>query len=225
MASSGVGRQLLYRCPECQRVWLQDGARRQLEFADGELEQIARSLSAQMEILPLALCPLCAWKKQMSMVYIDEYGSQDGDGKGFGLVWEAPEPVGAHLQAAILSQSWFLRHPWPSPDIITSHTRLRAVLCWLHETTQFPLVSQLTEDMSAWLAAGSPPGLGMTGTENWRWRGGLFQLPCPPLRDEALVLLAIALPQREVLVPADLIALWQTLAELLLLSGTLDQTP
>lgn len=225
LASSGIGRQLLLRCPDCQRVWLQDGARRQLDFAPGELEQIAQALSAQMEALPLARCRLCTWQQQRSLVDIDEYGSKDGDGRGFGLVWEAPEPVGAHLQAAILAQSWFLRHPLPSPDIITSPARLRAVLRWLCETTHFPLLIEMTEEIGAWLAAGSPPGFGMTGTENWRWKGGLFQLPCPPLHDEALVFLAIALPPREPLVLADLVTLWQKLADLLLLSGTLDQTP
>lgn len=225
VASSGIGRQVLYRCPECQRAWLQDGVRHQLELTPEELEQRAQSLSAHLEALPRERCRLCAWRQQISAVNIDEYGSKDGDGKGFGLIWEAPEPVGAHLQAAILGQSWFQHHPALSPDIITSHACLRAVLRWLCETTHFPLLTQMTEEISALLAAGSPPGFGMTGTEDWGWKGGLFQLPCPPLHDEALVFLAIALPPREPLILADLIALWQTLADLLLLSGTLEGTP
>ena len=225
VASSGIGRQVLYRCPECQRAWLQDGTRHQLELTPEELEQVAQSLSTRLETLPSERCRLCTWQKQISAVNIDEYGSKDGDGKGFGLVWEAPEPVGAHLQAAILAQSWSQSHPILNPDIITSHARLRAVLRWFHEATHFPLLTQMTEEMSSQLAAGSPPGFGMTGTEDWGWKGGLFQLPCPPLHDEALVFLAIALPRQEPLALDGLIVLWQTLVELLLQSGTLGNTP
>lgn len=222
-ASSGFGRRVLYRCPTCKRVWLQDGARRQLELSERDLAHLVRDLSARLDVLPVAPCRLRVFRARTGVMEIDEYGRKDGDGRGFGLNWEAPEPVGAHLLATIVARSWLVRQTRLAPDILTSPARLRAVLCWLSEAKSFPLGIVLTEVESAELARTNPPGFGMAGTADWQWRGGIFQLPCPPLRDEAIVSLAIALPPREPLEIPELIAFWQALAELLLLSDSVGE--
>ena len=220
VASSGTGRRVLYRCPTCQRVWLQDGARRQLEVSERELALLVRDLSARLDVLPVEPCRLCVFRARTGVMEIDEYGSRDGDGRGFGLNWEAPEPVGAHLLATIVARSWLLRQTRLAPDILTSPTRLRAVLRWLTEASAFPLGMVLTEVESAELARSNPPGFGMEGTTDWQWKGGIFQLLCPSLRDEAIVSLAIALPPCEPLAIPEVIAHGPPLAELLLLSGS-----
>lgn len=218
-ASSGLGRRVLYRCPACLRVWYQDGPRRLLDLDERQLAQLVQELSANLEALPSATCRLCLWQNVGCVVEIDEYGSKDGDGRGFGLNWEAPEPVGAHLLATIVSLTWLGRQTRLEPDILTTPTRFRAVLRWLVETTHFPLLAHLTEADSAALATTNPPGFGMTGTANWQWKGAHFQLPCPPLRDEAFVSLAIALPRTEPLDLQEVIHLWQLMAEMILLGG------
>lgn len=82
----------------------------------------------------------------------------------------------------------------------------------------------LSEAESPILARENPPGFGMSGTGDWQWKGGIFQLPCPPLRDNALVSLAIALPRVEEVNLPELIRLWQLLAELILSGGITGET-
>jgi hypothetical protein len=217
ISSSGSGRRVLYRCPSCNRIWLQDGPRWQFDLKGHELTQLVQELSANLDILPAATCRLCLFQRATGAVEIDEYGSKDGDGKGFGVNWEAPEPIGAHLLATIVARSWLARQTSLVPDIVTTPKRLRAVLRWLVETTHFPLLTLLAERDSAELARTNPPGFGMAGTETWQWKGAIFQLPCRPLRDEAIVTLAIALPRTEPLDLQNLVMLWQSLAELILL--------
>lgn len=222
LSTSGIGRRVLYRCPTCQRVWYQDGSRQRLDLEAHERMQFAQELSANLEALPLSTCRLCVVRNAGCVIDIDEYGSTDGKGKGFGFNWEAPEPVGAHLQAGIISSAWLVRQHKLEPDIVTTPKRLRAVLRWFTEITHFPLMVLFTEDHSDILARTNPPGFGMTGTAHWQWKGGLFRLPCPPLRDDALVSLSIALPRTEPLDIQELIHLWQMLAEVMLLSGITD---
>jgi hypothetical protein len=223
LSASGIGRRVLYRCSVCQRVWYQDGSQRQLDLAEPELTQLVQELSANLETLPLATCRLCILREAHCVIEMDEYGNTDGNGKGFGFNWEAPEPVGAHLLATVVSLSWLAQQPQFTPDIITTPARLRAVLRWLSETTHFPPMMLFTERESLALAQTNPPGFGMIGTDHWQWKGGMFQLFCPPLRDEALVSLAIALPRTEPLEMSTVIQCWQNVAEIILLSGMIDE--
>jgi hypothetical protein len=217
ISSSGLGRRVLYRCLSCNRIWLQDGSRWEFDLQGHKLAQLVQELSANLDALPVSTCRLCLFQTVTGAVEIDEYGNKDGDGKGFGVNWEAPEPVGAHLLATIVARSWLARQTNLVPDIVTTPKRLRATLRWLMETTHFPLLTVLTEEDSAELAQTNLPGFGMAGTETWQWKGAIFQLPCQPLHDEAVITLAIALPHTELLDLQNLIALWQSLAELILL--------
>jgi hypothetical protein len=180
--------------------------------------QLVQELSANLDTLPAATCRLCLFQSATGAIETDEYGSKDGDGKGFGVNWEAPEPIGAHLLATIVARSWLARQTSLVPDIVTTPKRFRAVLSWLVETTHFPLLTILTKEGSAELTRTNPPGFGMAGTATWQWKGAVFQLPCRPLRDEAIVTLAVALPRTEPLDLQNLIAIWQPIVELILLS-------
>lgn len=137
-ATTGVGRRVLYRCPNCQRIWYQDGPKIHLDLDASEQARLVQELSAHLEALPPATCRVCLWREARGVVEIDEYGSKDGDGKGFGFSWEAPEPIGAHLMAAIVSCSWLGQQTRLESDIVTSPRRLRAVLHWFVKTTHLP---------------------------------------------------------------------------------------
>src|SRR5581483_2928400 len=80
-ASDGVGVQVLYRCPVCQRIWLQDGSSVILDLRPDQVEFLARHVSADLARLPTSPCRLCVWRTGGASISIDEYQQ----GKEFGF--------------------------------------------------------------------------------------------------------------------------------------------
>ena len=134
---------------------------------------------------------------------------------GYGFSWEAAEPIGAHLLASVVAQSWLETQAQPPlPDVVLHPQKVRQVLLWLSQTHALQCIHVLSAQEAAFIAAGNPPGHQMSGTQGWQWRGGLFLPHCPPLNDVAILTLAIALPADEPLDLAGLVHLWQELAAL-----------
>jgi hypothetical protein len=202
-ASGGPGTRILYRCPDCGRPWLLDGAQILLRLEDQQIRQQAFELGADLAHLPTSTCRLCLFRHGLGSFEVDEYGSEGCI--GYGINWEAAEPVGAHLQASILAENALSRSPTsPQSHLVSNPRRARAVLTWL------------SEDEQALMAQVVPPGHGMSGTQGWQWKGAMFRQLCPPLGGIALTMLAIALPPQEPLDLPSLVALWQTMASLAL---------
>jgi hypothetical protein len=213
-ATSGPGRQILYRCSACGQPWLQDGAQVYLRLEPAQLDRVVAHLEAKLGQLPQATCRLCSFRGGLGSFEIDEYGKGQ---IGYGINWEAAEPVGAHLQATILAEAALRRSPVPpAPDVITRPHLARAVLTWLSRAERWPCIHLLDRQEQRMMAQGNPPGHGMSGTERWVWKGALFQQVCPPLRGTALTVLAIALPPEEPLEVDSLVTLWQGMAALAL---------
>jgi hypothetical protein len=211
-ASSGVGKQVLYRCPMCQHLWLQDGYQVRQRLSPEEITTQVLRLSVDQTRLPLATCRLCLFQAGSGAFEFDEY--RETSIIGYGINWEAAEPVGAHAQATILAESSM--RPQMVPDVVRDPKLARAVLTWLHQARVFPCVHVLDEQECAQIAINNPAGHGMTGTERWQWKGALFRLPCPPLGGAAIILLAFAQPPEQPLDIAGLVSLWQELAALAL---------
>lgn len=204
----GMGRRVLYQCNRCHNIWLQDGTQTQQVVGEDEVRAVAELLSADPSHLPEATCRSCVLALGKGVVEIDQYG---GGGEGFGFNWEC-EPLHAHFFATIASLAWLKTSPDLIPDVVSSPSKVRALLHWLSESTAFPHVHTISQDDSQWYAIGNPPGFGMPSTRHWLWKGAIFRMSCPPFAGHASVTLAVAMPPEE---PVDiplLIGTWQALA-------------
>lgn len=221
LAPQGVSRIVLYRCPLCGYPWLMQGDQPRLRMDDATLAFWVARLQANLQQLPPAVCRLCGFAQGTGILQVDEYGQ----GKAYGLTWEAETPQGAHLFAFITGMRWLERVQTAgtlaralSPVVLAPRT-YAAVLRWLADElgtrSTFACVHVLTAQDSQAFTRDIPPGHGASGTENWQWKGGAFLLDCPPLQDEAMVMLGIAQPASE---PGNLPLLldtWHELAELI----------
>lgn len=207
----GHGRRVLFVCPQCHQPWLMDGKTVRLRLAEQDLAALAGELHADITDLPACTCRLCALHSGTGIFEIDEYDA----GEAYGFNWEGHEPTGAHLLAVVNSLRWMAQpHHLPVPDVVLNPRRCRAVLHWLSSTRRFPSIGLLSAQDSADIAPGNPPGHGASGTERWQWKGAIFQLHCPPLDDEVMMILAMALPPQESLDVAILVETWKLLADL-----------
>jgi hypothetical protein len=125
LAPGGIGRQVLYRCPTCQQTWLLNGHQAHLRLEERAVKQWAQKLSADLTALPSATCRLCLFEAGMGAFEIDEYGG----GSGYGFSWEAAEPVGAHLLASVVAQSWLEAQPYPHPPMSFCTLKRHAKCC------------------------------------------------------------------------------------------------
>lgn len=214
-ASSGPGTRILYRCPDCGRPWLLNGAQTLLRLEDQQIRQQAFALGADLTHLPTSTCRLCLFRHGLGSFEFDEYGPEGRI--GYGINWEGAEPVGAHLQASVFAEDALSRSPTsPQPHLVSNPRRARAVLSWLSEVENWPCVHMLSAAEQVLMAQAVPPGHAMSGTEGWQWKGAMFRQSCPPLGGIALTMLAIALPLQEPLDIPSLVALWQAMASLAL---------
>lgn len=217
VSSDGIGRQLLHRCPLCQRVWLQDGKSLLLDLRPEQIQHFAQKLSADLDHLPSAICRVCLWQKRGGAVEIDEYGQ----GAGFGFSWEIPHPLVIHALSAILSQTELLRDA--KPDVVTQREKLLAVLRDLKDAHPPRTIQFLDQAFCRQHATENRPGFGQTGTEHWQWQGCFFMLPCPVLHGDAVVTLMLALPSTETFLPSRAFRIWQFLLELTLQGSMLGE--
>ncbi len=101
-ASTGRGIQALYRCGDCQRIWLQDGPVTSLELTKAQIEKLAMAVGARdLHQLPLLTCSICQYRNGQGRVCVDEYAQ----GQGFGLCWEMVRPTVLHAISAVQSQT------------------------------------------------------------------------------------------------------------------------
>jgi hypothetical protein len=220
-SSHGPGRIVLYRCPVCHHPWLADGNQVILRPDRPTLVLWQTRLQADLEHLPLAVCRLCGFASGRGVLQVDEYDA----GAAYGFNWEGETPSGAHLLAMIAGKGWLERQSSPAimaealSPIVLAQEVYGAVCRWfadeLRTRTHFPCVHVLSEEDSLVIAQGNPPGHGALGTQNWRWKGGVFLLECPPLHDEVLLMLGIALPEEEQVQIDRLLFIWQQLAALI----------
>ena len=209
-ASDGRGVQALYRCPSCQRVWLQDGQAALLEMDAEHIRRVAREVAADLTALPAGTCRRCLWRQGGGSVEIDEYDQ----GESFGFCWEIPHPVVVHATSALLSSRVSAAS---LPDVLTQRKRLRAVLQAAHQALPPRQIQQIPRLLCRLQEATLRPGFGQPGTQGWRWQGWRFLLPCPPLDERrAVVTLLLALPPAEPLSPGQVFRTWQLLLRLTL---------
>lgn len=217
-ASDGIGVKLLLCCPSCQRIWVQDGKRVELDLTEDQVRARAQELCADLTALPSCTCRRCLARTGGGVIEIDEYGQ----GKGFGFSWEYPSPHPIHALLVILSAHWIGHRTDPGavlPDIVTRPRKMRQVLTWFAELPASPPLTPLDAgdpELVSHLMSGNPPGFGQQGTEQWRWRTSMGVAPCPPLGGPALLLLALALPPAAAAAVGELFPTWQALARLTL---------
>jgi hypothetical protein len=220
-ASSGIGVQLLYRCPVCQRIWLQDGSSVILDLRPEQVQSFAQQLSADLTRLPASLCRPCVWRTGGVSIEIDEYHQ----GESFGLSWEILRPVVLHAISALLSSK--AASMWEShPDVLTRHEKLRAVLHAITQVARPQHIQRLPPVFGYLQALTVSPGLGQEGTAQWQWRGWAFRLSCPPLdaSGPTTVMVMLALPPTEQVTGEEVFRLWQQLVDLTLLCGILERS-
>jgi hypothetical protein len=188
---AGHGVRILWRCPSCERPWLQDARLPHgcmVRLNEPELTTIARDLQASLDDLPRATCRICTYAAGGELS-IDQYG----EGEGFGVSWEGAE--GTHLLGTVFSRAWAERQrEMPAAGIVTYPHGLRAVLGWLTTLPVMPNDAQIDPEHGALMALATPPGHGALGTEGWVWRGIICMLPCPPLGGASIVSLVEAMP-------------------------------
>lgn len=205
LASHGTGVRILYRCPDCQRIWLQDGRSVILDVTAEQVARLAREVRADPNHLPASACRLCLWKNGNGVISVDEYGA----GEGFGICWEIRQPVLIHAISALQSQkiaACFDIHP----DVLTQVSTFRAVLDSAQRAPQ-PALQELPRALCRWQAQELPPGLGQPG---WHWQGWCFTVCCPPLDHETVVTFMVASPPKQQrIAPSTAFALWQRLLE------------
>ena len=212
LASGGVGVRILYRCPTCQRIWLQDGKSVVLDADAEQVARFAQECRADLEQLPQLACRLCLWKNGGGSVSIDEYGGGDG----FGFCWEIPQPAVIHATSAILSAK--KAHLSDSrPDVLTQPEKLRAVVLAGQAAALPQQIQSLPAFVGQLQAAALPPGCGQPGTHDWIWQGWFFDFPCSPLGGDALVTLLLAHPPRERIAAQSAFHIWQQLLQVALL--------
>ncbi|GHO98669.1 hypothetical protein KSF_087170 [Reticulibacter mediterranei] len=205
----------LYQCPNCQQHWVQDGAQIRLRVGSAESDVLARTLQIDLDQVPQAPCRLCLFRAGADTGRFEE--NAYGRTQGYGLTWEAAEPVGAHLLISVLSEAFLLQSRLPpASHEIRDRSHVRQVLRWFIETEHLPCAHILDARDQRDMAAGLPPGHGMSGTERWQWKGAIFRGDCPPLQGIALITLALALPQEELLHLSSLLHLTKGMLELTL---------
>lgn len=219
---AGHGVRILWRCPSCNRPWLQDprlphGCR--IRLSNEDALRVAREVHATLDDLPRATCRLCCYAAGGELS-IDQYGAGDG----FGLSWEGVQPPGMHLLGAVFSVAWAERQrEMPHPGIVTQPRRLRAFLEWLAALPDVPEDGVMDAETGAHLARTTRPGHGAQGTQGWVWRGiAACLVPCPPLGGLALASLAEAMPPDAPWSRGLFTMQWHVVAHLAL-QGSLEQ--
>jgi hypothetical protein len=220
-ASRGMGVQILYRCPACQRIWLQDGTSVILDLRPDQVQSFAQQLSADLTRLPASLCRPCIWRTGGISIEIDEYNQ----GESFGLSWQILRPAVLHAISALLSSK--ATSTWESrPDVLTQHEKLRAVLHAVNQVARPQYIQRLPSFFGLLQALTVSPGFGQEGTAQWQWQGWAFRLSCPPLdaSGPATVIVMLALPPTEQVTGEEVFRLWQQLVDLTLLCGVLERS-
>ena len=221
-ASDGLGVQALYRCPRCQRIWLQDGKSSILDLRPEQVQHFASALGADLGHLPPSTCRICVWLHGGGSVSIDEYDQ----GEGFGLYWEVHRPVVIHAVSAIQTRK-AVEAGESMPDFPTHEGKLHAALRYLKEAAPPPNIRLLPPLFGQLQAVQHRPGFGQAGTEQWQWRVWTFSLLCPPLDEEldVTVTFALALPPAEEMTSSAAFRIWRSLLAVTLLSGVVEGTP
>jgi hypothetical protein len=188
-------RHILVRCGQCEHVWLMQGKIACLDLDQGEVQQWARRLGANLADLPDFTCRDCAVRSLGGEFALDEYAAPDGRIWGYGYSWEGVAPP-AHMLVGV-SNLALLQLAQPqliSSNIVTDPALARAVLSWLGSyTRRSGLVYQPFPPVAiAELSRANPPGAHARGTEGWVWRGAAWQCQCDPLGGIAQVTFAWA---------------------------------
>ena len=212
----GGGRRILYRCPKCTRIWLQDGARVVLELSAAEIARYAVELSANVATLPGATCRICA-AQTSGTVELDEYRTPTRIG-GYGVNIEGAHPPGMHLMLGVFAQDWTntLRGA-PRAGVVTDFQKCRAVVAWSGDLDFPAAYHPITLAEARQMAAINPPGHRAPGTASFIWRGADWLAKCPPLGGGwARVTLSQAMPPDESFSFRMLFKTWRELAPKLL---------
>ena len=219
-ASSGSGFQILYQCPDCQGIWLQDGVAVLLDLTADQIADCVQKLSADLLRMPQGVCRLCLWRNGSGRVEIDQYCK----GEGFGFCWELPHPLILHATSAILPASG-KGNPLDSPEVLTRYDKLRIILQAVEDAPAPRSSQEIPSAFCAYQARVLRPGFGQTGTKRWQWQGYVFALPWPPLQGEAIVTFLLALPPTERLLLDEAFEIWQALMRLTRLCGLPQGAP
>ena len=209
-ASAHGGVRLLYRCPMCGRAWLMDGAQERLRLDESELGQLAQELGADLGALAYATCRLCGGVHGIGEINLDEYGR----GLGYGLSWEGSEPTRAHLLGVAIRLDHLRRSPGASAGVVTDFSTCRAWLAWLARLDAPAMYHPIDAADSAAMATTNRPGFGAPGTDDWQWRGAIWQASVPALGGRRYISLAQAMPAGETFSQAAMFAIWRAIARL-----------
>jgi hypothetical protein len=202
ISSDGKGRQILYRCPSCSKVWLQDGPKPILDLAVEQLPPLAQRLQADLEHLPLMPCRLCLLKLNAGSLEIDAFPERSG----YGLNYEEPE--GRRLQLGIRPVKSIFHPVQGAAEVPTNEPEVLALLLWFAGLDSSLSVRLFSQEENEILSRTEPPA------PDRQWKGLSFVLPCPPLGDAVIVMLLSTQRAEEKLDPQELIIFWQLVAAL-----------
>ena len=207
------GRHLLYNCPVCKRAWYKSGRHEYPRLTPEQLTFLGVVLHADiraLHLLPRVLCSICSTVHLGGMFSAGEYLHH----RGYHFLWESASPRRIRLLAMICRSEGLTVDTLvqTSPDTFAGPIHaLCSVLAWL-ERCPFPgTIRVYTDEQCQRLARRFPPGNAADGRAH-QWYGYAWDAPCPPLGDDVLVSLAVAVPP---LAPSPFISLlmgWRVLA-------------
>jgi len=208
------GRKVLYRCPTCTRLWLQDGSIQVLELSSEQITGLLVELGAQWNQLPLATCRICS-AGSGGQLSIDQYNDSRARAQAFGFSYEGVHPTGIHLLATVMNERYAvgLHGVTPAAQIVTDVPRCRQVLTWLQSLPVPPRCTPLSSQAARQMAMDNLPGHNQPGTEHFRWHGADWKAHCQALGGRVSVSMAQAVPEN---VPYSLklsLQCWKLLAE------------
>ncbi len=217
-APGGHGSRILFRCPDCQRIWLRSGPSATLTLSSMQIGHLAVELQADPTNLPRATCRICAGVHVGMEIELDGYHDRGGSLMGIGLSYEGSEPKGAHVLVTAHNLLWLQRERTvPHAGVIVDFTRTRAFLGWLTKLS-YPTAgyTPITPAESLVMAHDNPPGHGAPGTQDWLWKGGSWQKRVPPLGGPCVVTIGQAMPPDEPYSLSATLSITHLIAEIVL---------
>ena len=203
----------LFRCSQCQRVFLNRGGTVRLGLGLEEIRTWAAVLGARLDDLPRLTCRACAARLAGGSLAVDEHRALRGAPVigGYGLIWEGINPP-ANVHLSIFQKRWLLGIPQRDQvaGVCTEPRLLREVLHWLtHGSGEPTHYQKFSAQELAHYTLAFVPGAGAPGTERWGWSGAHWEAPCPPLGGLALISLVCADPHPERLTLAEALTTWR----------------
>jgi len=195
MPTLEVGRHLLSVCPVCKQPWYKVGRSEYPRLTPEQLTFLGAVVQVDIQalyLLPKALCTICSTLHLGGMFSAEVYPHH----WGFRFLWESVSPRRIKLLAMVCRGEGLTLDALLQiiPEAFAEPLgEMRSLPTWLEMCPSPETIQAFTDEQSQQLAQRCPPGSAVDGSL-CQWRGYAWETSCPPLGDDALVSLAVAIP-------------------------------